>query len=272
MSKYGKSQWGGPGQGVPGGGGAPPPLLTLSGLRGYNGAADTGLSAGNHPLEGGHTMPYVRKKRVLPVYFIGLTWLVWALLRPLYRPAHFIAAALASALAYYVGQMLFPDSGEELERVQTPAASGGEVEGLLAERERVLSEMRGLNASIRDEKLSLQISHLEQTTGRILDEVVARPDKLPQIRRFLNYYLPTTLKLLRVYDRLEDSGGTGENIAGTRERIDDILSTVCTAYDRQLDALYGEEALDIASDIAVLEQLLAQEGLGGEEGPTALRL
>ena len=223
-------------------------------------------------------MSFVRKKSVLPVYFIGITWLVWALVGSLHRPIHFITAALASAVAYYVGQILFPDGGYEVkeepekekstraarEEKKTPASTGDpEIDKLIAERERALSEMRRLNDAIKDEKISLQISHLEVTTGKIIDAVVEKPAKLPQIRKFMNYYLPTTLKLLNAYDRMDATGASGANIDGTKGRIEDMLATVCTAYDRQLDALYGEEALDISTDITVLENLLAQEGLGG---------
>ena len=56
-------------------------------------------------------MSYVKKRSVLPVYFVGLTWLVWSMVGPLYRPSHFVMAALASAVAYYVGKMMFPDKG-----------------------------------------------------------------------------------------------------------------------------------------------------------------
>ena len=221
-------------------------------------------------------MSFVRKKSVLPVYFIGITWLVWALVGSLHRPIHFITAALASAVAYYVGQILFPDGGYEVKEEEkgkparpageekTPASTGDpEIDKLIVERERALSEMRRLNDAIKDEKISLQISHLEVTTGRIIDAVVEKPAKLPQIRKFMNYYLPTTLKLLNAYDRMDATGASGANIDGTKGRIEDMLATVCTAYDRQLDALYGEEALDISTDITVLENLLAQEGLGG---------
>ena len=95
-----------------------------------------------------------------------------------------------------------------------------------------------------------------------MDAVAKSPDKLPQIRRFLNYYLPTTLKLLNAYDRMDATGVEGTNIDGTKGRIEDIMSTICTAFDRQLDALYGQEAMDISTDIDVLEQMLAREGLG----------
>ena len=223
-------------------------------------------------------MSHVKKRSVAPVYFVGLTWLLWSLLAPLYRPAHYIMAALVSAIAYFVGKMIFPDRGYEIEveaQVQSaaqaapraekkPKSTGNpEIDALLGEREKAVSEMRRLNDSIKDPKISDQITHLEATTGKIIDTVVEKPSKLPQIRRFMNYYLPTTLKLLNAYDRMDAAGVSGVNIDGTKGKIENMLDTICVAFSRQLDALYGEEALDISADIKVMEQMLHQEGIGG---------
>ena len=220
-------------------------------------------------------MAFVRKKSVLPIYLVGGTWLVWSLAAPLYKPTHYIIAGLASAAVYYLGKIILPDRGYEIDDLeeddnesepqpQKPQAEpvSPEVQQLLQERDRALSEMRRLNDAIQDPTLSQQIDRLEHTTQKIMDAVVKSPDKLPQIRRFLNYYLPTTLKLLNAYDRMDATGVEGANIDGTKGRIEDIMSTICTAFDRQLDALYGQEAMDISTDIDVLEQMLAREGLG----------
>lgn len=225
-------------------------------------------------------MAYVKKRSVLPVYFIGGTWLLWSLFAPLYRPSHYIMAALASFIAYYIGKMIFPDRGYEMEgaaqassqepprpappKEEKPKSTGNpEIDALLAERDRAVSEMRRLNDSIEDPKISAQISHLESTTGKIIDTVAASPAKLPQIRKFMNYYLPTTMKLLNAYDRMDSTGVSGANIDGAKGKIEDMLDTICTAFTRQLDDLYGEEALDVSAEIKVMEQMLAQEGLGG---------
>lgn len=218
-------------------------------------------------------MAFIRKKSILPIYMVGGTWLVWSLAAPLYKPTHYIMAGLASAAVYYLGKIIFPDRGYELddpeEEASEPQAQktqaepvSPEVQQLLQERDRAVSEMRRLNDSIQDPTLSQQIDRLEHTTQKIMDAVAKSPDKLPQIRRFLNYYLPTTLKLLNAYDRMDATGVEGANIDGTKGRIEDIMSTICTAFDRQLDALYGQEAMDISTDIDVLEQMLAREGLG----------
>ena len=221
-------------------------------------------------------MAYVKKRSVLPIYFVGGTWLLWALCAPLYQPTHYLMAALASLAAYFVGKMIFPDRGYELAdgsapgptqpkpKEEKPQSTGSpEIDALLDERAKAVSEMRRLNDSIKDVKISAQISHLETTTGKIIDAVVEKPAKLPQIRKFMNYYLPTTLKLLNAYDRMDSTGVSGSNIDGTKGKVEGMLDTICAAFSRQLDDLYGDEAMDISAEITVMEQMLAQEGFGG---------
>ena len=221
-------------------------------------------------------MSYVKKKTVLPVYLVGATWLVWGMFGSLYRLSHYIMAGLVSAIVYHLAKMIWPDRGYEVEEAaeqtapkaeapkQEPAkkksTGNPDIDALLDERDKALSEMKRLNDAIPDGKISAQIEHMEAVTAKIIAAVEAAPAKLPQIRKFMNYYLPTTLKLLNAYDRMDDTGASGVNIDGTKGKIEDMLDTVCTAFDKQLDALYGEEALDVSTDITVLEQMLAQEG------------
>ena len=121
--------------------------------------------------------------------------------------------------------------------------------------------MRRLNDAIQDETISAQIDRLEATTGKIVDTVVAEPSKLPQIRKLMSYYLPTTLKILNAYDRMSGQGVAGENIGGTMKRVEDMLETIVQAFEKQLDSLFGAEALDISTDITVLDNMMAREGL-----------
>ena len=232
------------------------------------------------------------KRSVAPFYLVAALWLVWALILPLYRPLDYILAAVASVIVFIIGKAIWPDkayqiadpAGEkkEPEKQAPPKAEKAqsqpqppkeekkstgdpELDNLLKQRDMALSEMRRLNDSIEDEKLSAQIDHLEATTKKIFDLVAEKPAKKSQISRFMNYYLPTTLKLLNAYDRMDAAGVSGTNIDGTMGRIEQIMDTVVSAFDRQLDALFGDEALDISTDITVLENLLAQEGLSGDQ-------
>ena len=217
------------------------------------------------------------KRSVLPIYLVGVVWLVYALLFPLRTAGQYLICAALSAVAFVIGKALFPDKAyqmpgeepkeqakEQPKAEKKPESTGNpEIDALLKERERAVSEMRRLNDSIQDETISAQIDHLEEITGKIIDHVAAQPKKLPQIRRFLNYYLPTTLKILNAYDRMDAAGISGSNIDTTKQKVESMLTTIVQAFDRQLDALCGEEALDISNDITVMENLLAQEGLGG---------
>ena len=217
------------------------------------------------------------KRSVLPIYLVGVVWLVYALLFPLRTAGQYLVCAALSAVAFVIGKALFPDKAyqmpgeepkeqakEQPKAEKKPESTGNpEIDALLKERERAVSEMRRLNDSIQDETISAQIDHLEEITGKIIDHVAAQPKKLPQIRRFLNYYLPTTLKILNAYDRMDAAGISGSNIDTTKQKVESMLTTIVQAFDRQLDALFGEEALDISTDITVMENLLAQEWLGG---------
>ena len=77
----------------------------------------------------------------------------------------------------------------------------------------------------------------------------------------MNYYLPTTLKLLNSYDRMSAQGVSGENISGTMNRVENMMETIVQAFEKQLDSLFGAEALDISTDITVLDNMMAREGL-----------
>ena len=124
-----------------------------------------------------------------------------------------------------------------------------------------IREMKRLDENIADPGISADIVRLEQVSAKIFEEVKAHPEKLPQIRRFLDYYLPTTLKLLNAYDRMSGTGVSGENIDTTLAKVEGMMRTITAAFEKQLDSLYGAEALDISTDITVLENMMAREGL-----------
>lgn len=207
------------------------------------------------------------KRSPVPVYAVAAVWLVWGLFLPLYALPHFLLAAAVSVGAFFLAKKLCPNRTIVLPDPEPePVPTGNaEIDALMAERDRALAEMRRLNDAIEDPKISAQIDHMEEITRKIIGHVAENPQKLPQIRRFMNYYLPTTLKLLNAYDRMDDAGVAGTNIDGTMGRIETMMDTVTAAFDRQLDALFGDVALDISTDITVMEQMLAREGLGGTQ-------
>ena len=116
----------------------------------------------------------------------------------------------------------------------------------------------------RQEAISAKLDRMEQVSGRIFKLIEEDEAKRDAAGTFLNYYLPTTLKLLNAYDRMDSQGVSGGNIGGTMERVENIMGTIVTAFERQLDALFGAEALDISTDITVLENMMAREGLSDD--------
>jgi 5-bromo-4-chloroindolyl phosphate hydrolysis protein len=135
---------------------------------------------------------------------------------------------------------------------------------MLKDGKLALSEMQRLDDNIQDEKISADIQRLKEVCSKIFDQVKADPTKLPQIRKFMDYYLPTTLKLLNSYDRMSETGVSGENIDGTLLKVEGMMRNIVAAFEKQLDSLYGAEALDISADITVLETMMAREGLTGQ--------
>ncbi len=135
----------------------------------------------------------------------------------------------------------------------------------------LLKEIRRVNDEISDPRLSAQIDRIEEITRQILQHQKNHPEKAPQLHSFLSYYLPTTLKILNAYGEMEKQSIQGRNITETRLRIEKMMDKVVCGFEAQLDQLYAGDRMDITSDISVLEQMMAQDGLtsGFDLGGTA---
>ena len=193
-------------------------------------------------------------KSAAPIYAAAVTWVLYALLFPLYQVGHFLLAAAASAVVALIARMFCRDVTETVEVPEEPVSTGNvDLDKAIAEGDAAIKAMRALNDRIQDETIS----------GKIFDYVKAHPEKLPQIRKFMSYYLPTTLKLLRSYDELSRQGVSGQNITGTMEKVEGMMATIVLAFEKQLDSLFGDQAMDISTDITVLDNMMAREGLTG---------
>ena len=110
--------------------------------------------------------------------------------------------------------------------------------------------------------MSRKIDRIGEITGKILDYQRKNPAKAPELRQFLNYYLPTTLKILRAYAQMEAQGVEGENISAAKRRIEDMMDKVVEGFEKQLDQLFATDVMDITTDVEVLERMLDKDGLG----------
>ena len=183
-------------------------------------------------------MKQIVHKPVIPLYASGATWLLYALLFPLYRLPHFLLAASAAAVVGIVARIFCPSTVEEVP--EKPETTGNpELDKMISDGQKAIAEMKRLDNNIADPTISAQIVRLQQLSEKIFAQVKQNPEKLPQIRKFMNYYLPTTLKILNAYDRMGEQGVSGENITSTMHKVESMMDTIIKAFEKQLDNLFG---------------------------------
>ncbi len=157
---------------------------------------------------------------------------------------------------------------EEKERKQADRsifASDGienpELVRAMEEGSRYIEAIRRANDAIPGEEISEKLYRLEALIKKIFEVLKQKPEQLPKLRKFMQYYMPTTLKLVQTYQELDAQPTEGENIRQSKAEIEKTLDTINLAYEKLLDSFFEDAAIDIRSDITVLETMLAQEGL-----------
>ncbi len=123
----------------------------------------------------------------------------------------------------------------------------------------ILRNLRTANDRIPDAELSEKIERLEQISALIFKEVEAHPEKREKIHTFFDYYLPTTQKLLDTYAEFDEMGVEGENMTQAKERIEEMMDSIVQGFEHQLDQLYSADAMDVVSDIKVMETMLNRD-------------
>lgn len=201
----------------------------------------------------------VRRKSVLPWYFAGLVWLVGALALPIYQLWALVVVAVLSVVGFVAARRVCPDA---VTRKEVPFMTGKEdADQMLALIDQKRRELHELNVRIEDAPLSAAMDRMEKACLGILDEVEQHPEKAAQVRRFANYYLQDAVKILTLYAELEEKGVQGENAAGVRAEVAQNAQTIATAFENQLDSLFARDALDISTDLEVLNGMLKGQGL-----------
>lgn len=222
-----------------------------------------------------------KKRSALPIYAIGIVWLLYAGKLNTFRGI--LSCAVVSAIVYAILRIVLPGKKTDeppkaaaLEQPQPKQAEKKpepqpepepeeklppELQSVIYQGKRAIADIRRLNDEIPDERISAQIDLIERLTAQIFDCVRKNPKKLSQIRQFLNYYLPTTIKLMEQYVTLQNQSLKTENITEGMQKIEDLLDKVIIAFQRQLDALFEADVVDITADIRVMEQMMASEGL-----------
>lgn len=136
-----------------------------------------------------------------------------------------------------------------------------DVKKVIEEGNRYIEEIRRSNDAIPGVEISNKIYHLENVIRRIFQRVEKHPELINDLHKFMDYYLPTTMKLLNAYEELDKQDMLGENIKTAKQEIENTLDTINVAFENLLDSFYKETAWDVSSDISVLKTMFAQEGL-----------
>lgn len=217
-----------------------------------------------------------KKKAVKAIYGFTVAWIIAAAFLPLYRIWGLLMAAAVSAFVAYLlgrssaqkennaGREQAAKSSAAPERVEKKIY-GPEIDPIVEEGNRALSEMGRLYMSIKDTEVRKKINELMRITDKITQDAIADPSDIPQIKKFMNYYLPTTIKLLNAYDRMSAQGIEGENLDKSMKSINEMLDAAIEAFKKRLDSLFEDQALDIETDIKVMNTMLAREGLSGNK-------
>ena len=261
----------------------PPPKMpqnpTVQGAQPFQPA-----QAANTP---GANMKMVREGSPAKYYITGAAALLYALNAPMTEPVNFAVFAIVVALVFFLSGALFkgkkkyvpieapkpqpkPEPEEKKEPEKKSSTGNPEVDKIIDEGHGYLRQLREANDAIPDEALSADIDRMERASADIFSYIAKHPQKAPQIRKFMSYYLPTTLKLLHSYEHLSKQSVKGENITSTMFNIAGMMHTVADAFEKQLDSLFTDEAMDISADITVFETMLKQEGFVEEKKGTKL--
>lgn len=207
-------------------------------------------------------MREVTRKSAIPVYAAAVPWLLGALVLPFYQAWHFVLAAVISAAVYVVMSRVFPAKTILVPEEERPANTGDAgADALINDGREQLKRLRALDEEIADPGVSAHIVRICGICGKIFAYLEKNTSKATKLRLFFNYYLPTTVKLLESYERMASQDISGENIESAMRGVEGILSSIEEAFEKQLDHLFADEALDISTDITVLENMMAREGL-----------
>lgn len=200
------------------------------------------------------------KKRIpsaVPIYAAAAVWLVMGLILPIYRLWAIGLTLMLSALAAVALKKRFP--GREVEVVKRANTGDEAVNRQIEDGRETLRRIHASNEAIPDPELSEEIRRMEIAGASIFDALEKDVTKASQVRRFMTYYLPTTDKLLSRYRELQSVASAGENVTRAMDSIRRSMGMVASAFEKQLDALYKDSALDIETDIEVLETMLSTE-------------
>lgn len=205
-----------------------------------------------------------------PYYGVAVLWILLSVLQQSNR---ILFAMILSIGIFVLLQLIRQQNGSPsspCQSIEEPLPNSNEK--LNSEIQKGVASIQALKrimTQIQDVEVRKKIFELETLSKKILNEVEEYPEKVSQIKTFVDYYFPTTLNILNAYRRVEAAGIDGENINRTKQQIEATLdSSILVVFRRQLDSLFGADALDISVELSVLQNMMVREGITGEKMKT----
>ena len=143
--------------------------------------------------------------------------------------------------------------------------TSAEIQQVIEEGKAYIRTIQQANDAIYDPVISDKLYRMEIIVKKIFDHVRENPEQVGQLRRFMNYYMPTTEKLVRAYQQMDAETVLGQNMTRAKTEIAETLDTINEAYEKLYDSMHMDIAMDVSSDISVLKTMFAQEGLSKDE-------
>ena len=205
-------------------------------------------------------------KSARPIYLTAAAYIVYALIFPMHLVWHLVLSAvlaivLFQVLSWHEMKRAKKDMAEAISYGDTINLSiGGAENELLTLGYGYQKRLGELGAAISDERIKGQIDSLQATSRRIFSIVVKQPEQTRKLNTFIDYYYPTTIKLLEGYVELS-RGVTSTSMEEAKARITESLKSIELAFIHQLDNLISDKVFDITTDIKVLENIMAREGI-----------
>jgi len=193
---------------------------------------------------------------------MAAAFLLYSLIFPMYRITDIVIALGISILLYFVAGLIFRGKVVEVPRDVAFEKSGNSAtDTMISQGRGYIRRLEELRIEIADAKIKGQISNLQEISIQIFEFIQKNPTHARKINTFMDYYYPTAIKFLENYAKFDAKNIKGKNISATMAKISESLGKIEEAFAHQLDSLYSDKALDITTDIAVLENIMKSEGV-----------
>lgn len=236
----------------------------LIGERGYIAIEELAIQTGRHKDDVLRDLRKMMKKHMFPQGRLDQKQTTFMLTQDVYRQYLQIEQDRARE-AQQAREAARAADDRQTDRERASHRYDAQTKKILEDGNAYIRMVHECNEKIRGQEMRYKLSRLESIMRRIFEQVEKVPESADDLNKFMNYYLPTTTKLLHAYIDLDRQQIAGENITATKKEIEDTLDTINIAFEKLLDGLFEDTAWDISSDISVMKTMMAQEGLTGEK-------